>query len=138
DGGVSWTVLDDIHFPPAPPTDLVLARGARILPAAAHGRGVFEFTLADWPVIAVNLEDGLDFGTVCINDVVDLTLQIFNVGETDLVVDSVQRVLGSAAFTVSSLPGTPLTIAAGEEVDFTLRYWPTTIGASDVATIRIE
>ena len=66
DRGPSWTVLDDIHFPRAPVTDLVLARDARILRAATYGRGVFEFTTAQGPVIAVNLEDGLDFGTVCL------------------------------------------------------------------------
>jgi photosystem II stability/assembly factor-like uncharacterized protein len=138
DGGLTWTVLDDIHFPRAPVTDLVLARDARILRAATYGRGVFEFATADWPVIAVNLQDGLDFGTVCLGRAADLTLQIFNVGEGDLVVDSVQRLMGSPAFTVSAMPGTPLVIAPGEEVDFTVHYTPTTAGASDIATIRIE
>ena len=138
DGGVSWTVLDDIHFPRAPVTDLVLARDARVLRAATYGRGVFEFAGADWPVIAVNLEDSLDFGTVCLDGSADLALQIFNVGESDLVVDSVQRLMGSTAFAVAPMPGTPLVIAPGEEVDFTIRYTPITAGASDVATIRIE
>lgn len=138
DGGLTWTVLDDIHFPRAPVTDLVLARDARILRAATYGRGVFEFARADWPVIAVNLQDGLDFGTACLDSSADLTLQIFNVGGADLVVDSVQRLMGSTAFAVAAMPGTPLVIAPGEEVDFTVRYTPTTSGASDLATIRIE
>src|SRR5215469_1998992 len=138
DRGQTWTVLDDIHFPRAPVTDLVLARDARILRAATYGRGVFEFTTAQGPVIAVNLQDGLDFGTVCVGGREDLTLQIFNVGVADLVIDSVQRLMGSASVTVLPMPGTPLVIAPGEEVDFTVRYAPTVIGATDTATIRIE
>src|SRR5215469_193948 len=138
DRGISWTVLDDIHFPRAPVTDLVLAREARILRAATYGRGVFEFTTAQGPVIAVNMQDGLDFGTVCLGSRDDLTLQIFNVGAADLVISSVQRLMGSTSVTVLSMPGTPLVIAPGEEVDFTVRYTPSVIGATDTATIRIE
>ena len=138
DRGQTWTVLDDIHFPRAPVTDLVLARDARILRAATYGRGVFEFTTAQGPVIAVNMQDGLDFGTVCLGHREDLTLQIFNVGVADLVITSVQRLMGSASVTVLPMPGTPLVIAPGEEVDFTVRYAPTVIGATDTATIRIE
>jgi photosystem II stability/assembly factor-like uncharacterized protein len=138
DRGQTWTVLDDIHFPRAPVTDLVLARDARILRAATYGRGVFEFTTPQGPVIAVNMQDGLDFGTVCLGRREDLTLQIFNVGIADLVITSVQRLMGSASVTVLPMPGTPLVIAPGEEVDFTVRYAPTVIGATDTATIRIE
>ena len=138
DRGQTWTVLDDIHFPRAPVTDLVLARDARILRAATYGRGVFEFTTAQGPVIAVNMQDGLDFGTVCLGSREDLTLQIFNVGVADLVITSVQRLMGSASVTVLPMPGTPLVIAPGEEVDFTVRYAPTVTGATDTATIRIE
>ena len=138
DRGQTWTCLDDIHFPRAPVTDLVLARDARILRAATYGRGVFEFTTPQGPVIAVNMEDGLDFGTVCLGRREDLTLQIFNVGVADLVITSVQRLMGSASVNVLPMPGTPLVIAAGEEVDFTVRYAPTVIGATDTATIRIE
>ena len=138
DRGLTWTVLDDIHFPRAPVTDLVLDRDARVLRAATYGRGVFEFTTAQGPVIALNLEDGLDFGTVCVGGHDDLTLQIFNVGAADLVIASVQRLMGSADVTVLPMPGTPLVIAPGEEVDFTVRYAPAVIGATDTATIRIE
>ncbi|MGN6795285.1 MAG: choice-of-anchor D domain-containing protein, partial [Streptosporangiaceae bacterium] len=103
-----------------------------------YGRGVFEFTTAQGPVIAVNMQDGLDFGTVCVGGRDDLTLQIFNVGTADLVISAVQRLMGSANVIVLSMPGTPLVIAPGEEVDFTVRYTPTVIGATDIATIRIE
>ena len=43
DDGATWTVLDDIHFPRAPVTDLVLSRQGGVLRAATYGRGVFEF-----------------------------------------------------------------------------------------------
>ena len=54
-----------------------------------------------------------------------LTLEIFNVGGADLVITSVQRLMGSTSFSVLATPGTPLVIAPGEHVDFTVRYNPT-------------
>ena len=41
DLGATWYVLDDLHFPHAPVTDLVIGRGSNILRAATYGRGVF-------------------------------------------------------------------------------------------------
>jgi photosystem II stability/assembly factor-like uncharacterized protein len=137
DGGASWTVLDDIHFPRAPVTDLVLSRQGGVLRAATYGRGVFEFRRATGPAIAVNLEHGLNFGTVCDDEPAYLTLQVFNVGCEDLVITSVQRIMGSSGFNVLPTPGTPLVIAPGEEVDFTVEFVPTTTGTPETATIRI-
>ncbi|MGE5764790.1 MAG: choice-of-anchor D domain-containing protein [Mycobacterium leprae] len=137
DGGASWTVLDDIHFPRAPVTDLVLSRQGGILRAATYGRGVFEFTRPDWPAIAVNPEAGLNFGTVCAGTHY-LTLQIFNVGGDDLTIDSVQRLMGSTGVRVLPAPGTPLVIRRGEEVDFTVEFTATTPGTPETATIRIR
>jgi photosystem II stability/assembly factor-like uncharacterized protein len=136
DGGATWYVLDDIHFPRAPVTDLVLSNQARVLRAATYGRGVFEFARPTGPVISVNLQNGLGFGTVC-EGPANLTLQIFNVGVADLVISSVQRLMGSTGFTVLPFPGTPLVIEPGEEVDFTITFTPTTPGSSETATIRI-
>jgi hypothetical protein len=79
DRGATWYVLDDIHFPNAPVTDLVIGRGSGILRASTYGRGVFEFALPTGPVIAVNLENDFEFGTVC-EEPTHLTLQVFNVG----------------------------------------------------------
>ena len=62
----------------------------------------------------MNLEDGLDFGTVCAGRNA-LTLQIFNVGVEQLIITSVQRLMGSTGFTVLTSPGTPLVLAPGEE-----------------------
>jgi len=136
DLGATWYVLDDIHFPRAPVTDLVLNQQAGVLRAATYGRGVFEFTRPDWPTIAVNPQNGLQFGTVC-DGPTNLTLQIFNVGAGDLVITSVQRLMGSTGFSVLALPGTPLIIGAGEEVDFTIAFSPTTPGMAETATIRV-
>jgi photosystem II stability/assembly factor-like uncharacterized protein len=137
DRGATWYVLDDIHFPNAPVTDLVIGRGSGILRASTYGRGVFEFALPTGPVIAVNLENDFEFGTVC-EEPTHLTLQVFNVGTANLVIHSVQRLMGSTAFVVDPFPATPLVIAPGGEVDFTVHYTPTAPGASDTATIRIR
>ncbi len=137
DGGATWYVLDDIHFPRAPVTDLVIGRGSGILRAATYGRGVFEFAQPNGPVITVNLENGFEFGTVC-EGPTHLTLQVFNIGTSDLVIHSVQRLMGSTAFEVDPFPATPLVIAPGGEADFTVHYTPTTPGATDQATIRIR
>jgi photosystem II stability/assembly factor-like uncharacterized protein len=136
DDGASWTVLDDIHLPRAPVTDLVLSRGGGVLRAATYGRGVFEFRRPTWPSIAVNLENGLNFGTVCTGPE-HLTLQVFNVGAKDLVITSVQRLMGSTGVIVLPSPGTPLVVAPGEEIDFTIQFTPTTTGSQETATIRI-
>ena len=136
DEGNTWTVLDDIHLPRAPVTDLGLSPQGGILRAATYGRGVFEFTMPQGPAIAVNLEHGLDFGTVCEGRSY-LTLQVFNVGRSDLVITSVQRLMGSTAFSVLASPGTPLVLAAGEEIDFTVQFSATAPNASETATIRI-
>ncbi len=134
DGGGSWSVLDDIHFPRVPVFDLALRNG--MLRAATYGRGAFEFIRPKSPSIAVNLEKGLAFGTVCQGPQF-VSLEIFNVGKSDLVINSVQRLMGSTSFSVLATPGTPLVIAAGEHVNFTIKYDPTAAGATEIATIRI-
>jgi len=136
DRGATWYVLDDLHFPFAPVTDLVIGRGAPVLRAATYGRGVFEFVKPRWPTIAVNPEAGLGFGTIC-DGPASLTLHVFNVGEGDLVVNSVQRLMGSTGFEVLPNPGTPLVVGGGEEVSFTVQFEATTPGVVETATIRI-
>lgn len=133
DGGASWSVLDDIHLPRVPVFELVYHRGE--LRAATFGRGVFSFARPQGPSIAVNLEHELEFGTVCQGPEF-LRLEVFNVGLSDLVITSVQRLMGSAGFSVLAMPGTPLVIQAGEHVDFTIRYVPSG-SVPETATIRI-
>ena len=136
DRGATWYVLDDLHFPRVPVTDLVIGRGSNIMRAATYGRGVFEFARPDWPTIAVNPEAGLDFGVIC-DGPAYLTLHVYNVGSGDLVINSVQRLTGSTGFKVLPNPGTPLIIRRGEDVSFTVQFLPTTPSSLEKATIRI-
>jgi len=88
------------------------------------------------PAIAVNLQDDLLFGTVC-SEPQFLTVQVFNVGGVDLIVDSVARLSGSLSFSVLPNPATPLTIGPGDQVDFTVRFAPAVRGVLESAVIRI-
>jgi protein involved in polysaccharide export with SLBB domain len=136
DTGASWSILDDIHFPRVPVFDLAFNAKAGVLRAATYGRGVFEFVTPTGPSIAVSLQDGLAFGTVCSGPAY-LTLKIYNVGAADLIITSVERLFGSSDFTVLLTPATPLTISPGDEVDFTVRFTPSLVGVPEIATIRI-
>ncbi len=88
------------------------------------------------PQIVVDLQDGLDYGTVCVGDPGYLTLTVFNVGNADLIVDTVSTISGSTDFMVQSNPATPFTIESGDEIDFTVEFDPSTAGA-ETAVIRI-
>ena len=136
DTGQTWSILDDIHFPRVTVADLVLNQTAGILVAATYGRGAFKFTKPTGPAIAVDLQDNLEFGTVC-GGPEFLNIEIFNVGVADLQINSVQRLMGSADFTVMPLPGTPLIVAPGEDIEFTVQYLPTVAGTPESAIIRI-
>ena len=89
------------------------------------------------PAITVNLQDGLEFGTVC-TDPKYLNLEIFNVGSRDLSIFSVTRTAGSTGFAVLPNPTTPLALSPGDHVDFTIQFVPTTPGTPENATIRIS
>jgi photosystem II stability/assembly factor-like uncharacterized protein len=134
DGGANWSVLDDIHLPAVPVFELVFHHGE--LRAATFGRGVFSFVKPQGPAVALALEHGLAFGTTCQRPQY-LTLTIYNVGAQDLVITSVQRLFGSADFVVLGTPLTPLIIQPGEEVDFAVRFDPSTAGVPEQATIRV-
>ncbi len=136
DGGATWTALDDIHFPNVPVTELKINSKGGVLRAATFGRGVFELSAPNGPVIAVNAEDGLDFGTGCLGNKERLTIQVFNVGSSNLLINSVARLMGSTDFSVRPAPATPLIISPDAEVDFTVEYNPATRGPQQV-TIRI-
>jgi photosystem II stability/assembly factor-like uncharacterized protein len=135
DLGLTWYILDDIHFPRVPVLDLILRNG--ILRAATYGRGIFGFVRPTGPSIAVNLDHGLAFGTVC-KAPQFLKLEIFNVGSQDLVINSVQRLMGSTGFSVLPTPATPLIVEPGEDIVFTVEYVPTLLGVLEKATIRIN
>jgi hypothetical protein len=134
DGGSTWSVLDDIHFPRVPVLDLEIRNG--FLHTGTYGRGAFAFVNPTGPCISVNLENGLAFGTIRQGPHY-LTLQIFNIGVNDLVIESVQRLLGSSSFSVLPTPSTPLLVAAGEHIVFSVEYSPTGAGVQETATIHI-
>jgi Abnormal spindle-like microcephaly-assoc'd, ASPM-SPD-2-Hydin/Fungal fucose-specific lectin/Galactose oxidase, central domain len=91
---------------------------------------------AQLPQIVVDLQDNLDFAIVCGGGPAYRTLTVFNVGNADLIVDTVSNIAGSGDFTVLPNPTTPLTIESGDEVDFTIEFTPTTT-TFETATIRI-
>jgi hypothetical protein len=137
-GGRSWTVVDDIHLPKVPVTDLSFVPQANVLRAATFGRGVFEFTKPRQASINLSLEDGLDFETVCPGEHTDLTLEVVNVGAADLIVTSVFNSVGSADFTVLPYPLCPAIVQPGEQLDFVVRYTPSAPGGPpQAATIRV-
>jgi hypothetical protein len=80
---------------------------------ATYGRGVFGFVKPAGPSIAVDLDHGLAFGTAC-KAPQFLKLEVFNVGSRNLVINSVQRLMGSTGFSVLPTPGRPLVIEPGE------------------------
>jgi kumamolisin len=88
------------------------------------------------PVIAVNLEDNLDFGIVCRGPKYR-TLHVYNLGTTDLMVLSIHRIAGSSDFKLLPMPSTPLAIAPGDEVDFTIEYNPTVHNVPESAIFQI-
>jgi hypothetical protein len=136
DGVASWSVLDDIRFPRVPVFDLAFNATAGVLRAATYGRGVFEFKKPAGPAIAINLQDNLSFGIVC-SGPDHLTITVYNVGVTDLVINSVQRLVGSTDFSVLPTPATPVIVAPGEDIEFTVQYVPVAPGPA-VAIIRIS
>jgi hypothetical protein len=96
----------------------------------------FAVTIASaLPAIAVDVEDGGDFGTVC--GPKSLDVEVFNAGNLDLIVDQVFALPSPGPFTVQPFPPTPVTIKPGGEVEFTLTYTPTSTGTSQPGTLRI-
>jgi len=137
--GRSWMVVDDIHLPRVPVTDLAISGSThpKVLRTATYGRGVFQFVEPQGPAITVRLEDQLEFGTACPAAHAHRSLEIFNVGKAPLRVDSIAVLVGSTNFSVESQPSTPIVIDPGEELEFTLTYRPTLPNVSEQAIVRI-
>jgi hypothetical protein len=136
DAGLSWSILDDLHFPRVEVSDLVFNPLAGVLVAATYGRGVFKFGSPAGPSIAVGLQDSLAFGTICAGPKY-LTITVYNVGVTNLDVFNVQVLFGSSNFAVLPTPATPITVAPGDEVTFTVSFTPSIPGVTEFAIIRI-
>ena len=137
DLGRSWSVVDDIHLPKVPVTDLEFSEQAGVLRAATFGRGVFEFAKPTGPSANLSLQDGLDFETVCPGEHRDLTLKVFNVGSADLTVVNVSTSVGSASFSVLPYPICPAIIKPGSNSTSSSATRRPTQGPPEVATIRV-
>jgi hypothetical protein len=87
------------------------------------------------PAIAVDVADGGNFGTVC--EPTFLELEIFNVGDVDLIVDGVQALPSPGDFTVMPLPAPPMTIKSGDSVEFSVRFNPSAPGVTETGKIRV-
>jgi hypothetical protein len=135
--GAVWEVVDDLHLPNAAVTDLEINPQAGVLRAATWGRGVFELAAPSGPVISV-AETALEFGPTCAVTGTDLSIHVSSVGTDSLMVTSVQRLAGSASFTVLPSPTTPVTIAPGGAATFTVHYTPTVPATDESAIIRIS
>jgi hypothetical protein len=134
--GATWEILG-VGLPTVDSKSLALdsAPTPSLLRIGTYGRSVFELTTATGPLLAVNAN--LAFDTVCVRASATQIVQLFNVGSTDLHISSFVRVSGSTDFQIISGPGTPVTIRPGEEIDYTIRFQPTSVG-NETATFQIN
>lgn len=91
-----------------------------LLRLGTYGRSIWELAEAQGPILAVNADLGFD--TVCIGERQTRTVQMFNVGSEDLIVNAIFRASGSTQLRVLAAPAAPFSIAPGEEVDFTVEF----------------
>jgi photosystem II stability/assembly factor-like uncharacterized protein len=136
DLGASWQILG-VGLPTVFSRSLQIDTTATpsLLRVGTYGRSVFELTAATGPLLAVNAN--LAFDNVCVGQNATRIIQIFNVGSEPLHISSIIRVAGSADFKIISGPATPVTVAPGEEIDYTVQFKPTVAGAQ-VATFQIN
>jgi len=66
------------------------------------------------------------------------TVQLFNVGSTNLHISSFIRISGSSDFSRTSGPATPVTVTPGEEIDYTIRFAPSDGPGPETATFQIN
>lgn len=140
DLGNTWQVLG-VGLPTVFGSELALDTSATpsLLRVGTYGRSAFQLTAASGPLLAINAN--LAFSGLCPGDSSTAIAQLFNVGSTNLVVTSFNRVPGSSTdFTIVSGPTTPVTIQPGEEVDYTIKFQPTLAdtGHNQTATFQIN
>ncbi|UTI62276.1 choice-of-anchor D domain-containing protein [Paraconexibacter antarcticus] len=136
DGGGTWQILG-VGMPNVNVTSLQLDSSVTpsLLRAGTYGRSAFELTTAAGPQLQVNCDLGFGFTDVGATTTKQCTL--FNVGSADLHVNSFTRSAGSAEFSILSGPATPVTIAPGSHIDYTLQFAPTSAG-DKTATFSIN
>ncbi|OJJ21614.1 hypothetical protein BKI52_13965 [marine bacterium AO1-C] len=90
---------------------------------------------SDFSQFPPSTNDNTDFGTTAIGDSVDVQFEIRNTGATAMNVSSVTT--NNAKFTIATNTAGGVTVNAGQNVTFTVRYKPTT-AALETATITIN
>jgi hypothetical protein len=78
----------------------------------------------------------VDFGPTTAKSPRSIPLQLFNVGTTDLNIQSINRTNGSSDFSLTPAPTYPITIAAGGQASVTISYTPSSNGLAS-ATFQI-
>jgi hypothetical protein len=128
----STTVTTVVSIPAAmPPGDYqfhIIANGIESL-------GVPVKIVPTMAAIAVDIQDGGNFGTVCGGSY--LALHVFSVGNADLIVDKVFALPPGGNFFVLPMPATPLTIGPGDQVDFTVMFTPGAPSTVDAGAVVI-
>jgi photosystem II stability/assembly factor-like uncharacterized protein len=140
DLGNTWQVLG-VGLPTVLSNSLAIDTTASpsLLRVGTYGRSAYQLTAASGPLLAINANLAFSNG-VCPGQSSTAVVQLFNVGSTNLVVTSFNRVAGSTDFTIVSGPPTPVTILPGEEIDYTVQFQPAAAdaGHNQTATFQIN
>jgi len=136
DQGNTWQVLG-LGMPNVDVVALALDPSVtpEVLRAGTFGRSTFELDAPTTGLISIT--SNLNFGSVCKGSASSAKLQIFNVGTEDLHISSFKLISGSSDFSIIAGPATPVTIPAGEEIEYTIGFNPTGNG-SESAVFRIN
>jgi hypothetical protein len=136
DDGATWQILG-VGLPNVNATSLQIDYTVTpsLLRVGTYGRSSFELTTATGPLLSVNCN--LGFGFVSVGTTATRQCQLFNVGSADLHVNGFFRASGSTTFTVASGPATPVTIAPGSHIDYTIAFAPTSPG-DESATFQVN
>jgi photosystem II stability/assembly factor-like uncharacterized protein len=137
DDGANWQVLG-FGLPTVGVNTVALdsSTNPSLLRIGTYGRSTFELGAATGPLLAINTTQ--NFGNVCPGSSPTTLLQLFNVGASDLIISDIKLVSGSTDFVLSG-PSFPKTIAAGEEVDWTIQLTVTPSSTNpETATFEID
>jgi hypothetical protein len=132
DTGATWQALGT-GLPNVDSTSLAIDTTVNpsVLRVGTYGRSVFTLASATGPVLDV--KGDLAFGEVQTGKSDTRTVQLYDVGTTDLHISSFSLTSGSAAFSIISGPTSfPVTVTPGAHKDWTVKYAPTA-AANDTA-----
>jgi hypothetical protein len=129
DLGITWNVLG-AGLPSVDCTSLAFEHRSgepSLLRVGTYGRSVFELTSPTGPHIFAKAN--LAFGLVPPNTASTAqTIQIFNLGDSDLHISSIALIQGSADFQAPVGPAFPATVSPGTSVQYTVQFQPSTGG----------